>query len=484
MIRWLQVLHIMLFLTLGISACLVPPLIIAIVERDSGLFPLTSSVLLTSSIGGIGLYLMSGRGGDALSHRGSLLVVSLAWVITGALGAMPFYLSPAFASFTDALFESVSGFTTTGASVLPAVEVLPASLQFWRGFTHWLGGLGVILLMIAVLPLLGHGSVFLYRAEFSGARSDKLKPRIAETAAALWKIYIGFTVAGYLVLRILGLSRLDAIFHTFAAIGTGGFSTRNSNVEAFNSVAVELVLIVLMVVGGLNFTLHFRLIVLRQWRVFVRDSEVRLYFGLLAVAVLLVSLSLSSSMGTSWWHSVRLSAFQVVSIMTATGFSSADFDQWTAFGKFVLLTLMFVGGCTGSTAGGLKVARIVLLLKSVGRQMETMLNRKSVCIVRLSGEPVQPGLITTALGLVSLAIMLNMGASLAVAATGVDLITSFSGVTACMFNVGPGLGAVGPAQNYGHLSLFAKWVLIFVMVAGRLEFFVFLAVFTPSFWRR
>jgi trk system potassium uptake protein len=484
MIRWLEVLRIMMFLTFGIAACLAPPLIIAVVERDAGLLPLTLTVLFTSMVGGAGLYLTSGRNAEPLSQREAVLVVSLAWVVTGILGAIPFYVSPAFRSFTDSVFESVSGFTTTGASVLPAVEALPASLQFWRGFTHWLGGLGVILLMIAVLPLLGHGGVSLYRAEFSGARSDKLKPRIAETAAALWKIYIGFTIAGYLVLRLLGLSRLDAIFHAFAAIGTGGFSTRNSNIEAFNSAAVELVLIALMVAGGLNFTLHFRLIVLRQWRVFVRDSEVRLYLGLLTAATLLVAISLSSSLGAGWWHSLRLSAFQVVSIMTATGFSSADFDTWTEFARFALLALMFVGGCTGSTAGGLKVARIVLLLKSVGRQMRTMVNRKSVYSVRFSGEPVQPGVITTALGLISVAVMLNLAATLALAATGVDLITSFSGVTACMFNVGPGLGAVGPAQNYAHLSLFAKWVLIFVMIAGRLEFFAFLAVFTPAFWRR
>lgn len=424
------------------------------------------------------------RSETELSRREGLLLVVLTWVGVSAFGALPFHLSPHYPTITDAFFESASGFTTTGATVLTDVEVLPQPLQLWRHFTHWIGGMGVVLLGVAILPLVGHGGVQLYRAEFSGARSEKLAPRITETAAALWRIYLLLSLACYVALRLAGMTAFEALCHTFSTLGTGGFSTRTASVGGFQSPAIELVLVVFMLLSGLSFLQHYRFwIEHRPARVFA-DVEIRGFFALVAGATALAAGSLVLQHGYALAHALRAALFQVSSIVTTTGFVSEDFERWPPLPQVLLLALMYVGGCTGSTSGGLKVSRILLLARVVGREFRRMVERRGVFAVRLGedviGEPVVQGL----LSLVYVAFVVNVVSCLLLAATGVDLLTSIAAVAASMFNVGPGYGHVGAAEHYGHLPAIAKWVLAFDMIAGRLEFFTLIVIFTPGFWRR
>lgn len=481
--RWGAVLRLFGMVTIGVALSEAVALGIGIVGHDSGSRALAEGCLLAGTVGTL-LLIIFRSAGDELKSREALFLVALIWLGAGFFGALPFYFSPYFPSLTDAVFECVSGFTTTGASILSDVEALPPSLHFWRAFTHWIGGLGIAVLMVAVLPFLGSGGIALYRYEFSGASSEKLKPRLAQTAFTFWKIYTAMTIVGFIALMVLGMGPIDAICHTFGAIGTGGFSTRGISVEAFNSVGVEIVLILLMVAGGINFTRHALALAGRSFRSYLEDTETRYYFAFLFGATLLISLNLVTEVPVHPLQGLRQAAFQVVSIMTATGFSSCNFDVWPPFSKALLVALMFIGGCTGSTAGGLKVLRISLLFKTINQQLQQMVAPRKPRPIRLNGVAVDNWVVRGMIVTVFLGVVVNLVATGLVCLTGPDIVTSFSGVTATMFNVGPGLAGVGPYSNYGHLTLFAKWVLITVMIAGRLEFFGFLVVFTPVFWRR
>jgi trk system potassium uptake protein TrkH len=439
---------------------------------------------LATALPGVLLWRFNSRPARDLTQREALLLVCATWTGSAAFGGLPFYLSPHFASFTDAFFEAASGFTTTGATVLSRVEVLPAPIQFWRHFSHWLGGMGIVLLGIAILPLVGHGGAQLYRAEFSGARSEKLKPRLAETAASLWRIYAALTLLEIAALQLAGLSLFDAACHTFSTLGTGGFSTRTASVAAFDSALVEAIIVVFMLLSGISFIQHYRLWVERRPRGVVSDVELAGYLGIAVLATVVIAVVLAGTAGASWATAFRQSAFQVTSIMTTTGFVTADFETWLPLPQVILLVLMFVGGCTGSTAGGFKVARVLLLGKVVHREFKRMVERRGVFAVRLGGQPVREEAIQGLLSLVHLALLVNFASVLALAAMGIDLVTAVSAVAATIFNVGPGLGAVGPSDHYGHLPALAKWVLSACMIAGRLEFYTLLVVVTPAFWRR
>jgi trk system potassium uptake protein TrkH len=439
---------------------------------------------LAAAVPGALLWRFNPRPSRDLTQREALLLVCAIWVGSAAFGGLPFYLSPHFASFTDAFFEAASGFTTTGATVLPRVEVLPPPVQFWRHFTHWLGGMGIVLLGIAILPLVGHGGAQLYRAEFSGARSEKLKPRLAETAAALWRIYAALTLLEIVALQLAGMSLFEAACHTFSTLGTGGFSTRTASVAAFDSLPIEIIIVVFMLLSGMSFIQHYRAWVEGRPRSVLADGELVGYLAIAAAATLVIGLVLTRTADLVWPAALRQASFQVVSIMTTTGFVTADFEVWHPLPQVILLVLMFVGGCTGSTAGGFKVARVLPLGKVVHREFKRMVERRGVFAVRLGGQPVREEAIQGLLSLVHLALLVNFAAVVALAALGVDLVTAISGVAATMFNVGPGLGAVGPSEHYGHLPALAKWVLSGCMIAGRLEFYTLLVVVTPAFWRR
>lgn len=483
MIRYPAVGFVLGQLLLALAASLLFPIAWGLAAGDDGVRPLALGLLATAACGA-GLRAVLPRPEKDLGQREALLVVVLAWFAVSGFGALPFLWSPHFSSLTDAFFESASGFTTTGATILTDVEVLPPSLQLWRCFTHWLGGMGIVLLGLAILPLVGHGGMALYRAEFSGAKSEKLKPRIAETAVSLWRLYAAFTLAEYLALRVAGMTSLEAACHSFSTLGTGGFSTRNASVGGFASPAVEWVIVVFMMLAGLSFVQHYRLLVERRPLAFLRDFEMRGYLLIAVASVALVVPALVWHGGYEPERAVRAAVFQVSSIFTTTGFATEDYEHWYPLAHAILVGLMFVGGCTGSTAGGLKVGRVVLLARVVGRELLRMVERHGVFAVRLGGRPVPEVTIQGLLSLIYLSLMVLAIGVLTLAAVGVDLLTSVTATVACMFNIGPGFGTVGPAENYAHLPALAKWVLTVCMIAGRLEFYTLLVILTPAFWKR
>ncbi len=468
---------------LALSGTMLIPLAYGWFAGSEGLASLVYGALITAGSGGA-LVLASGKPDKELTQREGLLLVVSIWGSVGLFGSIPFYLSPYFSSFTDAFFESISGFTTTGATILDRVEVLPEALQFWRCFSHWLGGMGIVVLGIAILPLVGHGGMQLYRAEFSGAKSERLKPRIAETALSLWKIYLALTVAEFIALRLAGMNGFEAMCHTFSTLGTGGFSTRTESIAGFNSPLIEAIIIFFMLMAGISFIQHYRFWVERNPREFFKDVELRYYALITFVATGVIAVVLISSQGYGIALAARNALFQVSAIVTTTGFVTDNFEVWHPLPQLILLALMFVGGCTGSTAGGMKMSRILLLTRVVDREFKRMVERRGVFAVRLGGQVVPESTIQSLLNLVYLAFVINFVACLMLAALGVDVLTSITAVAASMFNIGPGLGAVGPVENYGSLPDLAKWVLGACMIAGRLEFYTVIVILTPAFWRK
>jgi trk system potassium uptake protein TrkH len=458
------------------------PLLYGAMVGDGELLPLLYAAAVTATAGGC--LMLAPRPDRELTQREGLLLAVSTWLAVCLFGSLPFVFSPYFTGFTDAIFESVSGFTTTGSTILTDVEVLPPAIQFWRCFSHWLGGMGSVLLGVAVLPLVGHGGMHLYRAAFSGATSEKLKPRIMETALSLWKIYFSLTAALYLMLRWAGMNNFDALCHTFSTLGTGGFSTRTASVAAFESPLIEFILILFMLLAGVSFIQHYHLWVERRPRRVLRDPEIVGYVALVAIATVVIASVLIGYHGYEFENGLRSALFQVSAILTGTGFVSDNFEAWHPLPQLILLALMFIGGCTASTAGGLKVSRVMLLAPVVNREFKRMVERRGVFAVRLGGAVVPEATVQSLLNLVYLALVVNFISCLALAAVGVDVLTAIAAVAAAMFNVGPGLGQVGPLDNYASLPALAKWVLCGDMIAGRLEFYTTIVILTPMFWRK
>ncbi len=483
MFRPLAILRALGWFLVVLAGTMAVPILWGMAWRTGGWLPLVQGAAVTALAGGA-LAALGHRAPRELGQREALLLVVLVWFAAGAFGGLPFLFSTHYAGFTDAFFEAASGFTTTGATILADVEVLPEPIQFWRCFTHWIGGMGIVLLVIAILPVVGHGGMLLYRAEFSGARSDRLKPRIAETALALWKIYVALSIAEFVALRLAGMSPFDAICHTFATLGTGGFSTKTASVGAFQSPAIEWIIAIFMFLAGMSFIQHYRLFRERQWRSVLADYEIRAYTLLVALSTAAIVASLVWQNGFHIERALRGAAFQVASIATTTGFTSENYELWSPLSHVVLLLLMYIGGCTGSTAGGIKISRAVMLSRVVSRELKRIVERRGVFAIRLGGQAIPEPVVQSVLNLVYLALLMNAVGMLLLAAAGVDVLTSITAVVACMFNIGPGLGLVGPAEHYGHLPALAKWVLSVAMIAGRLEFYTFVAILTPAFWRR
>ncbi|MCF6290386.1 MAG: TrkH family potassium uptake protein [Desulfobacterales bacterium] len=417
-----------------------------------------------------------------LGYRDGFAVVVFSWLAMALLGAMPFYLSGGMESFVDCFFESMSGFTTTGSSVLSQVELLPKSLLFWRALTHWLGGMGIIVLTLAILPLLGIGGMQLFQAEMPGPTKDRLAPRIQDTARILWSVYFLFTIIEVLLLLLGGLDFFDAVCHSFATLATGGFSTHSGSVGHFQSLYVEVVIIVFMFLAGTNFSLHFH--GLRgRFSAYWRNEEFRFYLSLTAGATVIIILA-NFIYGTysSWGENIRTALFQVVTILTTTGFGTADFDQWPAVCKVLLVALMFVGGCAGSTGGGIKHVRFLLFFKYARLQLRTLVHPQAVGKIKLGRVRVPRDVLISVLGFFALYLAIFFLASLAVTALGVDIVTGTTAVIATLNNIGPGLHLVGPTQNYGELPDLAKVVLSLCMLAGRLELYTVAVLLTPDFW--
>jgi trk system potassium uptake protein TrkH len=451
--------------------------------------PTNLSKATTATLGASVVLLVFGhrRPESGLRQREGILLVVLIWLSACVFGALPFYFSGHFDRYADAFFESASGFTTTGATVVAVVEKLPPELHLWRALTHWLGGMGIVLLSIAILPLIGQGGRELYHGEFSGARSQQLKPRVIEASRTLWRIYLALTLVLFACLLVAGMGVLDAVCHAFSTLATGGFSTRTASIGAFDDPWIEYLIIVFMLLGGMSFVQQYKLWVDRSLLEVVRDYEVRAYFVIVSAAALAITVVLvltDEAYGAAGLeYGFRTALFQAASIMTTTGFVTADYAAWPPVLHVLLLSLMFIGGCTGSTAGGLKVARLVLMLQVVKRDFLKLSEPRGIFRIHLGGNAIPELTVSAMLNLAYLALMVMLVGSLLVTATGVDLLTAFTAVVACQFNVGPGLGGVGPAGNYGELSAAAKGVLALCMIAGRLEFYTFLFVATRAFWR-
>jgi len=417
-----------------------------------------------------------------LNGRDGFLLVALAWALSAVLGAVPFVLSGAIPRWTDAVFESASGFTTTGASILTDIEALPRSILFWRSMTHWLGGMGIVVLTVALLPLLGVGGFQLLKAETPGPEKDKVAPKITATAKILWLIYLGLSVSQAILLMFGGMDWFDATVHTFGTMATGGFSSKNLSVGHYGSAYIEIVVTVFMILAGINFSLYYRLLkgkVGDLWN----NSELRVYLSVFFGVSLLVAVSILPAYGDIG-TAFRYAAFQVASLLTTTGYMSADFDQWAPLAKALLFLVLFIGGSSGSTGGGIKVVRIVVLFKQAGNEIKRLLYPRGVFSVRLNGKVGRKDVVYGVAGFIALYLGLVLLVMLVVASSGADLITSISAALVTVGNVGPGFGAIGPTMNYAAFPDYVKWVFCFAMIAGRLELWTIFVLFTKEFWRR
>ena len=417
----------------------------------------------------------------ALYAKDGFAAVALVWLLMSAFGALPFVLSGDILHYVDAFFETVSGFTTTGASILPAVEPLSRGSLFWRSFTHWVGGMGVLVFVMAILPMSDGHTMHILRAEMPGPTAGKLVSRMSDTAKILYGIYFVMTAVMILLLVLGGMDLFDACIHAFGTAGTGGFSSRNASVGAYNSAYIDIVTGIGMLAFGVNFNLYFFLLV-RRFREVLRSEELRVYLGIVAASTAAIAaniLSLYDSVGTALRHTF----FQVSSVITTTGYATVDFGQWPVFSKTVLVLLMFVGGCAGSTAGGLKVTRIVTLAKAAVMDMRKMLHPNAVINVRMEGRALPEKQVRGVQAYLSIYILILCGSWLLLSLAGFDELTTFTAVVTCINNVGPGLNMVGPTGNFGFFAPWAKLLLSFDMLAGRLELFPMLLLFAPSIWR-
>jgi trk system potassium uptake protein TrkH len=475
------VVRVLGFMALAVGAAMLVPTALALFDGSGDFVGLLISAAIPIVVGGVGL--LRTRGNADLRVKEGFAIVTFGWLVAAMFGALPYCLSGACRSPIDAFFESMSGFTTTGATIFTDIESLPRGILLWRSFTQWLGGMGIVVLSVAVLPMLGVGGMQLFKAEVPGPTTDRLSPRIQSTASILWKVYFGVTVAEIVLLLFGGMDLFEAVCHSFCTVSTGGFSTRNGSVGAFGSGYIDWVIIFFMFIAGANFSLHYW-ILHGRWRTYVQNEEFRFYGAVAATAVLLLAINLIARTDHGTLLSIRLAAFQAISILTSTGFGTADYLLWGFGAQMLLFSLMFIGGCAGSTAGGMKVMRLVLLAKHGVRTLRKSLHPQAVFNVWFSGKLVPDEVMMKVLGFFLLYIFIFAAVGLGVAATGVDLTTALGATIATLSNIGPGLGGVGPTSNYASIPATAEVLLSICMLLGRLELYTMLVVFMPMFWRR
>ena len=462
------------------AALLLLPAIAALIYGESCLW----SILISAAISlaaGFALTLLSRPKSQVIYAREGFITVALAWVAVSAVGALPFYISREIPSYIDAFFETVSGFTTTGASILTNVEVMSRGLLFWRSFTHWVGGMGVLVFVMALVPSVTDRSIHIMRAEMPGPVVGKLMPRARDTASILYKIYVGMTLAQIVLMWIGGMPLYESIVHAFGTAGTGGFGVKADSIAGY-SPYLQWVITVFMLLFGINFNLYY-LLLIRRFRAAAQSSECWYYLGIVGVSIALITANILP-MYESFQEALRLSAFQVASIVTTTGYATADFNLWPQFSKAILLLLMIVGACAGSTGGGLKVSRAVMLFKTVGREIRHLLHPRSVNSVRFEGKQVDGATLKGVSSYFALYIICILAICLILSLEPFDLETNLSATLACFNNIGPGLAAVGPASNYAAYSPLSKLVLSLAMLLGRLEIYPLLLTLIPTTWIR
>jgi trk system potassium uptake protein TrkH len=476
-----NVIAVLGFLFISSGLIMLVPLTYSLISQDHHYHVFLLPVIIALGLGF--LFQLKKPEKVIVEQREAVGIVVIGWISVSLLGSLPFFFSGYFSSFLDAFFESVSGFTTTGASILTDIEALPSSILLWRGLTHWLGGMGIIILALVVLPVINVGVRNLYNFESSSVAQEQITPKIKDTARLLWFVYLVLTLAQTGLLLLGGLSPFDAILTAMATIPTGGFSPRNASIAAYQSLYVEIVVIVFMILAGINFALYLNLFKKNRSGLNFREI-VRFYLVLLAVASLIVVIDLRLHIYPSWGEALRYGVFQVASINTTTGFITADYEKWRPLSQMVLLMLMFIGACPGSTTGAIKNARIILLGKSIYRELLQLIHPRVVTAVRLNNNTVDEKTLRGVLVFIGMYLAFFFFATLLMVINGTDTMTAIYSVATTLGGVGPGLGLTGPTENFALLSAFNKSVLIACMLFGRLEFYSILLFFVPKFWRQ
>ena len=468
------------------------PMIIAFVYDEWVWHTFLYSASIAFFTGGTLYYFF--RTDEELRIREGFLVVSLTWLFLSLVGALPFVISGILPSYTDAVFETMSGLTTTGATILggtthggfanPDIESLPQSMLFWRSLAHWLGGMGIIVLSLAILPLLGVGGMQLFQAESPGPTTDKLTPRVQETAKLLWGVYVAFTGIEFLLLWVHpSMDWFQAINHAFATLATGGFSTKNASIAAFDSVYIHAIITIFMFLAGINFAMHFRLLK-GNAESFFNNREIRFYSLITAISIVAISGSLWLFDEYDIGSAIQYGAFQAVSIITTTGFGTDDYELWHSFGAFFLFLLFFTGGCAGSTGGGVKMVRWMIIIRNSFREIKQIVHPKAILPIRIGDKTVDYNIQRTVLSFFVLYLIVFGFGALIMASMGYDMQSAIGASIACLGNIGPGWGEFGPTENYAQIPIIGKWVLIIMMMIGRLEIFTVLLIFSPTFWRQ
>ncbi|MGH7545213.1 MAG: TrkH family potassium uptake protein [Gemmatimonadota bacterium] len=473
--------HVVGIILLGVAAAEALSGGVGLLYEGGGAGALFLSSLVTAAAG-VAAWRLT-KAPEELRVREGYAIVGFGWLAAGLFGALPYLLSNATGSLTDAIFESISGFTTTGASVFTDIAGQPRGLLFWRSFTQWLGGMGIIVLGVAILPYLGVGGMQLFRAEVPGPTPERLRPRISQTAKLLWIVYAGFSAAQIALYLVGGLDPFDAVTHTFGTMATGGFSPRNASIGAYGSPFVEYVTVLFMYVAGINFALHYRALTGRP-RAFWGDEEWRFYTALALIATAAIAGERILRSGSAVEPAVREALFQVVSIGTTTGFATADYTLWSPATQIILVLLMFAGGMVGSTGGGMKTFRLWLILKQGVLELRKHLHPRAVIVPKVAGKPIPEGIAVNIAGFILLYITLFAAGTLWLTLFDIDMVTAAGASAATIGNVGPGLGLVGPAANYAWMPDAAKWACTFLMLAGRLEIYTVLVLLHPEFWRK
>ena len=465
------------------AALMLLPTVVSVIYGESVLpFIITIGILLAVSVPIVAFKPKN----TSIYTKDGFVCVAAAWILLSAFGALPFVLSGVIPNYIDALFETVSGFTTTGASVMPFVEGHARGVMFWRSFTHWIGGMGVLVFMLAILPSAGGQAIHLMRAEVPGPQKGKLVPKMRQTALILYGIYIVLTLIMMAALLLCGMPLYDSAVNSFATAGTGGFSVLNSSISGYNNPAAEWVIAIFMLLFGINFNIYFFLLI-KRWRDVLRNEELRTYLLIVTLSVTAISINtwqMCRAVGDSIGDCIRNAFFQVATIVSTTGYATANFDLWPEFSKSILVLLMVTGACAGSTAGGLKISRILILFKSMLREIRHILRPRSVSIAKLDGEPLDSRTCHAATGYLAIYITIVVSTVLLISLDGFDMESNLTATLACFNNIGPGLGAVGPTQNYNGYSYFSKIILTLNMLLGRLEIMPMMILFSPFAWKK
>ena len=483
----LNILAAMLVIT-GLSMLL--PALIAFIYGETDLYGHLKSSLICVLLG-LPIWVFT-RKSKRLNSKDGFAIVSFAWITVALAGSLPFYLTGIIPNFTDAWFEAMSGVTTTGATIignpstLPhlinGIESMPHGVLFWRSFLQWLGGMGIIVFTIAILPLLGVGGVQLFKAEVPGPVADKIKPRVKETAKILWMVYIGFTFLQFLLLGFAGMSWFDSICHAFTTMPTGGFSTQNSSIAAYSNPVIHYIIIFFMFVAGVNFTLHFRAIT-GNYKSYFKDYEFKVYFSILFFATIFIFLNISFS-NSDWSHnSFLISLFQSLALMTGTGYANADYELWPFFSQLLLFFMMFFGAMGGSTSGGMKIARVILLIKYAATETRRMLHSRAIIPIRIGDRTIGDDVIRNTLGFFLIYLSFFVLTALVLTALNYDFTSSLGVAASAIGNIGPAFGSFGPTDNYALLHPIGKWMMTFCMLLGRLEIFTIMVLFSRTFWK-